>query len=103
MSSDDHPINIKGSKALRQDVGHREREGCPDHKQQRKRVRRQAGPAANTTTPTNAITTPADVVERASPRAAAKLTGREGRGELIGDGRHASRAEPKANVEEPEV
>jgi hypothetical protein len=35
LSSDDHPINIKGFKravAFRQDVGHGECEGFPDHK-----------------------------------------------------------------------
>ena len=35
---------IKRAVALGQDVGHREREGCPDHQQQRQRVGRQARP-----------------------------------------------------------
>ena len=35
---------VKRAVAFRQDVGHRERESCPDHKQQRKRVCRQARP-----------------------------------------------------------
>ena len=95
---------IKRAVAFRQDVGHRESEGCSDHKQQRKRVCRQAR-----------LRCQHDHADECNHHAGGRGERRplreqrpgqqdgEGRGELIGDGRHASRAEPKADIEQPEV